>query len=152
MCGIVGMVNWEYDLTLQKEVLIGMTNTLIPRGPDAEGYWVCPRVAFGHRRLIVVDPQGGRQPMIRKRGEYTFTLIYNGELYNTQEIRQELISRGYSFEGHSDTEAVLLSYLEWGPSCVERLNGIFAFGIWDSKEEQLFIARDRLGVKPLFYR
>ncbi|SHI81465.1 asparagine synthase (glutamine-hydrolyzing) [Desulfosporosinus lacus] len=152
MCGIVGMVNWEHDLTLQKEVLIGMTNTLIPRGPDAEGYWLSPRVAFGHRRLIVVDPQGGRQPMIRKRGEYTFTLIYNGELYNTQEIRQELISRGYSFEGHSDTEAVLLSYLEWGPSCVERLNGIFAFGIWDSKEEQLFIARDRLGVKPLFYR
>jgi len=151
MCGIVGMVNWEHDLTLQKEVLIGMTNTLIPRGPDAEGYWLSPRVAFGHRRLIVVDPQGGRQPMIRQRGEHTFTLIYNGELYNTLEIRQELVSRGYSFEGHSDTEAVLLSYLEWGPSCVERLNGIFAFGIWDSKEQQLFIARDRLGVKPLFY-
>ncbi|HBV86167.1 MAG TPA: asparagine synthase (glutamine-hydrolyzing) [Desulfosporosinus sp.] len=151
MCGIVGMVNWAHDLTLQEEVLIKMTNTLIPRGPDAEGYWLSPRAAFGHRRLVVVDPLGGRQPMIRRRGEHTYTLIYNGELYNTSEIRQELLSRGYNFEGHSDTEAVLLSYLEWGPSCVDRLNGIFAFGIWDSKEQQLFVARDRLGVKPLFY-
>ena len=151
MCGIVGLVGWEHDLTLQKDVLIRMTQTLIPRGPDAEGYWLSPRAAFGHRRLVVVDPQGGRQPMIRQRGEHTFTLIYNGELYNTPEIRHELKSRGYNFEGHSDTEAVLLSYLEWGPACVERLNGIFAFGIWDSKEQRLFVARDRLGVKPLFY-
>lgn len=151
MCGIVGMVNWRQDLTQQKEVLVSMTNTLIPRGPDAEGYWLSPRAAFGHRRLIVVDPQGGLQPMIRQRGEHTYTLIYNGELYNTPEIRQELLSRGYSFEGHSDTEAVLLSYMEWGPSCVERLNGIFAFGIWDSREQNLFVTRDRLGVKPLFY-
>ncbi|EHQ88531.1 asparagine synthase (glutamine-hydrolyzing) [Desulfosporosinus youngiae] len=151
MCGIAGIVNWTHDLTLQEDVLINMTHTLIPRGPDAEGYWLSPRAAFGHRRLVVVDPQGGRQPMIRRRGEHTYTLIYNGELYNTPEIRQELLSRGYRFEGHSDTEAVLLSYLEWGPSCVERLNGIFAFGIWDSKEQRLFVARDRLGVKPLFY-
>ncbi|MDR3585108.1 MAG: asparagine synthase (glutamine-hydrolyzing) [Desulfosporosinus sp.] len=151
MCGIVGLVGWDRDLTLQKDVLIRMTRTLIPRGPDAEGYWLSPRAAFGHRRLVVVDPEGGRQPMVRQRGEHTYTLIYNGELYNTPEIRQALINRGYYFEGHSDTEAVLLSYLEWGPSCVERLNGIFAFGIWDSQEQQLFVARDRLGVKPLFY-
>ncbi|TGE34613.1 asparagine synthase (glutamine-hydrolyzing) [Desulfosporosinus sp. Sb-LF] len=151
MCGIVGFVDWGHDLTLQKDVLIQMTQTLIPRGPDAEGYWISPRAAFGHRRLVVVDPEGGRQPMIRQRGEHTYTLIYNGELYNTPEIRQELLSLGYRFEGHSDTEVVLLSYLEWGPSCIERLNGIFAFGIWDSKEQQLFVGRDRLGVKPLFY-
>lgn len=151
MCGIVGFVDWKRDLTLQKDILVGMTQTLIPRGPDAEGYWLSPRAAFGHRRLVVVDPQGGRQPMIRQQGEHKFILIYNGELYNTPEIRQELLSRGYHFEGHSDTEALLLSYLEWGPSCVERLNGIFAFGIWDSREQQLFVARDRLGVKPLFY-
>lgn len=151
MCGIVGQVDWERDLTLQKDVLIGMTQTLVPRGPDAEGYWLSPRAALGHRRLVVVDPKGGRQPMIRQQGEHTFTLIYNGELYNTPELRQELMSRGYLFDGHSDTEAVLLSYIEWGPSCVERLNGIFAFGIWDSKEQRLFVARDRLGVKPLFY-
>lgn len=151
MCGIVGFVDWRRDLTLHKDILVGMTQTLIPRGPDAEGYWLSPRAALGHRRLVVVDPQGGLQPMIRQRGEDTFILIYNGELYNTPEIRQELLSRGYHFEGHSDTEALLLAYLEWGPSCVERLNGIFAFGIWDSREQQLFMARDRLGVKPLFY-
>lgn len=151
MCGIIGWVDWERDLSLQKDVLVRMTQTLIPRGPDADGYWLTPRTAFGHRRLIVVDPAGGLQPMIRQRGEHTYTLVYNGELYNTQELRQELLSRGYHFEGHSDTEALLLSYLEWGPSCVERLNGIFAFGIWDSKEQHLFLARDRLGVKPLFY-
>jgi asparagine synthase (glutamine-hydrolyzing) len=151
MCGIVGWVDWKRDLTLQTEVLGEMTRTLIPRGPDADGYWLTPHAAFGHRRLIVVDPEGGRQPMIRQRDEHTFTLVYNGELYNTSEIRQELQSRGYHFEGHSDTEAVLLSYMEWGPACVERLNGIFAFGIWDSKEQRLFLARDRLGVKPLFY-
>ncbi|MHB8074769.1 asparagine synthase (glutamine-hydrolyzing) [Desulfosporosinus fructosivorans] len=151
MCGIVGFVDWRRDLTFHKDILVGMTQTLIPRGPDAEGYWLSPRAALGHRRLVVVDPQGGLQPMIRQRGEDTFILIYNGELYNTPEIRQELLSRGYHFEGHSDTEALLLSYLEWGPSCVERLNGIFAFGIWDSREQQLFVARDRLGVKPLFY-
>jgi len=151
MCGIVGFVDWRRDLTLQKAILIGMTQTLIPRGPDAEGYWLSSRAALGHRRLVVVDPKGGGQPMIRQRGDDIFILVYNGELYNTPEIRRELVSRGYHFEGHSDTEALLLSYLEWGPSCVEHLNGIFAFGIWDSREEQLFVARDRLGVKPLFY-
>lgn len=151
MCGIVGWVNWKQNLTVQKDVIVSMNRTLIPRGPDAEGYWLSHHVAFGHRRLVVVDPQGGQQPMIRQRGEDTFTLIYNGELYNTPELRQELLNRGYRFEGHSDTEVLLLSYLEWGPSCVERLNGIFAFGIWDSKEQQLFLARDRMGVKPLFY-
>lgn len=151
MCGIVGFVDWKRDLSLQEDILVGMTQTLTPRGPDAQGYWLSPRAALGHRRLVVVDPQGGQQPMIRQQGEHEFTLIYNGELYNTPELRSELTSRGYHFEGHSDTEVLLLSYLEWGPSCVERFNGIFAFAIWDSKEQQLFIARDRLGVKPLFY-
>ncbi|MDQ7096370.1 asparagine synthase (glutamine-hydrolyzing) [Desulfosporosinus sp. PR] len=151
MCGIVGWIDWKRDLSSQKEVLGRMTETLTPRGPDADGYWLSPHAALGHRRLIVVDPEGGLQPMIRQRGEHTYTLIYNGELYNTQEVRSELLSRGYHFEGHSDTEAVLLSYMEWGPSCVDRLNGIFAFGIWDGQSQHLFAARDRLGVKPLFY-
>ncbi|WP_088186917.1 asparagine synthase (glutamine-hydrolyzing) [Desulfosporosinus sp. FKA] len=151
MCGIVGWIDWKRDLSSQQEVLNSMTQTLTPRGPDAEGYWFSPRAALGHRRLIVVDPEGGLQPMSRQRGEYTYTLIYNGELYNTQDVRSELQRLGYHFEGHSDTEVVLISYLEWGPSCVERLNGIFAFGIWDSKSQHLFAARDRMGVKPLFY-
>ncbi|MHB8124859.1 MAG: asparagine synthase (glutamine-hydrolyzing) [Desulfitobacteriaceae bacterium] len=151
MCGIVGWIDWEKNLLTQKQVLKKMTQTLSARGPDAEGYWDSPEVSFGHRRLIVVDPSGGTQPMVRSKGEHSYVLIYNGELYNTPELRRELAGRGYHFEGHSDTEVLLLSYLEWGPSCVERLNGIFAFGIWDSYEKQLFVARDRLGVKPLFY-
>ena len=151
MCGIAGWIDWKRDLSKQKEVLGRMTQTLSARGPDAEGYWFSPRAALGHRRLIVVDPEGGLQPMTRKRGEHTCTLVYNGELYNTDEIRSELKALGYRFEGHSDTEVVLVSYMEWGPNCVDRLNGIFAFGIWDSGAQQFFAARDRLGVKPLFY-
>lgn len=154
MCGIVGWVDWKKDLSHPEaqRILMNMTQTLTPRGPDAEGYWTSQHTSFGHRRLVVVDPEGGLQPMLRTRGEHTFVLTYNGELYNTPELRQELLTRGYHFEGHSDTEVLLLSYIEWGPACVERFNGIFAFGIWDDAEQQLFLARDRMGVKPLFYR
>ncbi|AHF07141.1 asparagine synthase (glutamine-hydrolyzing) [Desulfitobacterium metallireducens] len=154
MCGIVGWVDWKANLSRpeSQHILTNMTQTLIPRGPDAEGYWYSSDASFGHRRLVVIDPKGGLQPMLRKRGENEFVLIYNGELYNTPELRRELLACGYHFEGHSDTEVLLLSYLEWGPACVERFNGIFAFGIWDSAEQQLFLARDRLGVKPLFYK
>lgn len=151
MCGIIGLVDWNRDLTKNKDVLTQMTQALTPRGPDAEGFWTSLHVALGHRRLVVVDPLGGQQPMIRNRGEHTYSMIYNGELYNTLEIRSALQALGYQFQGHSDTEALLLSYIEWGPACVEHLNGIFAFGIWDSKEQHLFVARDRLGVKPLFF-
>ncbi|WP_338828091.1 asparagine synthase (glutamine-hydrolyzing) [Neomoorella thermoacetica] len=151
MCGITGWVDWELDLTGQKNILEAMTATLACRGPDAAGTWVAPRVALGHRRLVVVDPAGGGQPMVRRRGNQTFVLTYNGELYNTGEIREELLSRGYTFRGHSDTEVLLTAYMEWGVECVRRFNGIFAFAIWDEARERLFLARDRLGVKPLFY-
>ena len=151
MCGITGWVDWKRDLSDVRETILDMTKTLIPRGPDAEGYYFSSRAAFGHRRLVVVDPENGKQPMIRTRGSYEYVLTYNGELYNTPELRSELLSRGYHFQGHSDTEALLLAYMEWGPAFVERLNGIYAFGIWDSERQQLFLARDRIGVKPLFY-
>ena len=107
--------------------------------------------AFAHRRLIVVDPSGGVQPMIRKRGNETYTMIYNGELYNTADLRSELEARGYRFESTSDTEVLLVSYIEWGKECLHYLNGIFAFAIWREEAKDLFIARDRMGVKPLFY-
>ncbi|WP_027718864.1 asparagine synthase (glutamine-hydrolyzing) [Desulfovirgula thermocuniculi] len=151
MCGITGWVDWEEDLTRQKHILENMTATLACRGPDAAGMWLSPRAAIGHRRLVVVDPAGGGQPMIRRRGGHCFVLTYNGELYNTPELREELAARGYRFYGHSDTEALLLAYMEWGRECVERLNGIFAFAVWDEATQTLFMARDRLGVKPLFY-
>lgn len=151
MCGIAGWIDWQRDLTQQKHILENMSDTLINRGPDASGVWVSQNAALVHRRLIVIDPEGGAQPMIRKKGEYSYIVTYNGELYNTEELRKELVSRGYRFQGHSDTEVLLVSYMEWGPKCVEYFNGIYAFGIWDEKEESLFLARDRMGVKPLFY-
>lgn len=128
-----------------------MADTLYFRGPDAEGIWLSRHAAFAHRRLIVVDPENGKQPMEKQRGDRRYTMIYNGELYNTEDIRRELQSRGHTFKGHSDTEVLLTSYIEWGPECVEKLNGIFAFAIWDAVNQTLFMARDRLGVKPLFF-
>lgn len=151
MCGIVGWVDWELDLTQQQTTLETMAETLSPRGPDASGRWVSPRAALAHRRLIVVDPEGGGQPMARRYGDRTYVITYNGELYNTGELRRELEQQGHTFRSYSDTEVLLVSFIEWGPACVERLNGIFAFGIWDEANQSLFLARDRLGVKPLFY-
>ena len=151
MCGIVGWIDWKGDLTHQANILKGMMDTLANRGPDESGMWLSRHVALGHRRLIVVDPEGGRQPMERRIGDKAFVIVYNGELYNTAELRSELMTRGYKFRSYSDTEALLISYIEWGPDCVKRLNGIFAFGIWDEMNQCLFLARDRLGVKPLFY-
>ncbi|MHB8170678.1 MAG: asparagine synthase (glutamine-hydrolyzing) [Thermincolia bacterium] len=151
MCGITGWIDWKIDLTQQQRVVESMVETLAFRGPDAVGFWFSPHAALAHRRLIVVDPAGGKQPMIRCRGEQDYIITYNGELYNTLELRQELADRGYTFYGHSDTEVLLISYIEWGPDCVRRLNGIFAFAIWDDANQRLFMARDRLGVKPLFY-
>jgi asparagine synthase (glutamine-hydrolysing) len=151
MCGIAGWIDWQINLNQQGSILAKMADTLFNRGPDAEGIWLSPYCGLAHRRLVVVDPEGGAQPMIRQRGEGTFTIVYNGELYNTEDIRGELLARGYRFRGHSDTEVLLTSYMEWGPECVEKLNGIFAFAIWNDKEQTLFMARDRLGVKPLFY-
>ncbi|PTQ52293.1 MAG: Asparagine synthetase [glutamine-hydrolyzing] [Hydrogenibacillus schlegelii] len=151
MCGVVGWIDWNQDLTRQRPVLEAMTNTLACRGPDDRGYWVSRHAAIGHRRLIVIDPAGGEQPMVRDHGKHRFILTYNGELYNIQELRRELERRGHRFRSSSDTEVVLVAFIEWGVHCLERFNGIFAFGIWDEGEQRLFLARDRLGVKPLFY-
>ncbi|WP_333870233.1 asparagine synthase (glutamine-hydrolyzing) [Desulforamulus putei] len=151
MCGIAGWVDREIQLPRDRVLLEAMTATLSNRGPDAEGYWYSSRAALGHRRLSVVDPAGGAQPMVRTQGDKTYVIVYNGELYNTPELRRQLEYRGYIFRGHSDTEVLLTSYIEWGPACVEKFNGIFAFGIWSEAEQSLFMARDRMGVKPLFY-
>jgi asparagine synthase (glutamine-hydrolysing) len=151
LCGITGWIDWQRDMTQQVHVIREMARTLSKRGPDAQNTWNSPRVAFGHTRLIVVDPEGGTQPMSRQVGDRSYTLVYNGELYNTEELRKELFGRGHRFHSHSDTEVLLTSYIEWGPECVEKLNGIFAFAIWSEHEQKLFLARDRMGVKPLFY-
>jgi len=151
MCGIAGLVDWEHDLTQSQPVLEAMGEALAPRGPDASGFWLSSHAAMAHRRLTVIDPEGGGQPMVRRQGPRTCVLNYNGELYNTAELRAELESFGYRFLSRSDTEVLLVSFIHWGSSCVDHLNGIFAFAVWDEYSQSLFMARDRLGVKPLFY-
>lgn len=126
-----------------------MKRTLTPRGPDAEGTYFDEDAALVHRRLIVIDPEGGKQPM--HYPDRNTIIIYNGELYNTPELRTELMSRGHEFVGHSDTEVLLHAYLEWKTDAFSRLNGIFAFAIWEKRERRLTLCRDRLGVKPLFF-
>ncbi|QIA26622.1 asparagine synthase (glutamine-hydrolyzing) [Thermaerobacter sp. PB12/4term] len=152
MCGIAGWIDWERDLTREGAVLKAMTGTLACRGPDDDGYWVSRHAAIGHRRLIVIDPAGGAQPMVRERGGGPVVLTYNGELYNTAELRRELESLGYTFTTRSDTEVVLAAYLAWGEQAPRRFNGIFAFAVWDEPAQRLVLARDHFGIKPLFYR
>ncbi|WP_102713737.1 asparagine synthase (glutamine-hydrolyzing) [Paenibacillus castaneae] len=151
MCGITGWIDWNRDLTKQSESLEKMTETLAPRGPDASGTWISAHCALGHRRLSVIDPENGAQPMIRHTGDDKYVVVYNGELYNAPELRKELESRGRTFTTSCDTEVLLVAFMEWGKACVERFNGIFAFAIWNVEQQELFLARDRLGVKPLFY-
>jgi asparagine synthase (glutamine-hydrolysing) len=151
MCGITGWIDWERNLENEGHIVTNMMETLAARGPDASGMYLSTHAAFGHRRLSVVDPENGAQPMIRDRGGRRYVITYNGELYNTPELRKSLEAQGYKFRTNCDTEVLLTSYIEWGPSCVEQFNGIFAFGIWDETEQTLFLARDRIGVKPLFY-
>jgi len=153
MCGITGWLNWDggLDSRQSRRTLAKMIETLELRGPDDSGAYINSQVAFGHRRLSVVDPANGAQPMVRKCGQYEYVITYNGELYNTTELRNELEGKGYQFTTNCDTEVLLVSYIEYGTSCVNKLNGIFAFGIWDEAKRRLFLARDRIGVKPLFY-
>ncbi|BBF43258.1 asparagine synthetase [glutamine-hydrolyzing] [Lachnospiraceae bacterium KM106-2] len=155
MCGIAGFCDFTSDLELNaahnEEIAGQMGQTLKRRGPDDDGTYVNHHVAFAHTRLAVMDPKRGAQPMKKNIGCAHFVIVYNGELYNTDELRNDLIGKGYVFETTSDTEVLLLSYVEYGTKCVERFNGIFAFAIWDSYHESVFLCRDRFGVKPLFY-
>ncbi|HJV31324.1 MAG TPA: asparagine synthase (glutamine-hydrolyzing), partial [Bacillales bacterium] len=151
MCGISGWIDFKRDMRNEKDTIEKMANTLAKRGPDDTNIWTDIHVGFGHKRLIVVDPEGGSQPMSKHAKGSIYTICYNGELYNTEDIRKILLTKGYSFNGHSDTEVLLSAYIEWAEECVNHLNGIYAFAIWDQKKEQLFIGRDRLGVKPLFF-
>ncbi|MCQ6274351.1 asparagine synthase (glutamine-hydrolyzing) [Bacillus sp. V3B] len=151
MCGITGWIDYDKNLNNEKTTIGKMTETLAKRGPDDTNIWTDLHVGFGHKRLVVVDPVSGKQPMVKTKQDRRYTICYNGELYNTEDIRKELLLKGYSFNGHSDTEVLLAAYMEWKEKCVDYLNGIFAFAVWDQERDLLFIGRDRLGVKPLFY-
>ncbi len=151
MCGIAGEVSYKYDLSKKMGVYRNMADKLAARGPDDEDIFTDGSVALIHRRLAVIDVERGKQPMRFSKDNNTYTICYNGELYNTFEIRMELIEHGFTFETHSDTEVVLKAYVCFGEECVKKFNGIFAFAVWDEKKKRLFLARDRIGVKPLFY-
>lgn len=151
MCGIAGWIDATSDLTREGPTIERMASTLAHRGPDAHGQWRSPHALLAHKRLIVIDPETGDQPMIYQRGEQTCAITYNGEIYNFRELRAELESLGHGFRTRSDTEVLLNAYVEWGDRCVQRLNGIFAFGLWDERKQKLLLARDPLGVKPLYY-
>ncbi|NOW02594.1 asparagine synthase (glutamine-hydrolyzing) [Clostridium beijerinckii] len=151
MCGIAGLVNFKKNIVQDKDILNNMIKTLEKRGPDAKGYYISPNVLLGHRRLIVVDPEGGLQPMTKIFEGKKYALVYNGELYNTEDLRKELKAKGFTFDSYSDTEVLLTSYICWGKDCVNKLIGIFAFGVFDEDKREVFLARDQMGVKPLFY-
>ncbi len=148
MCAISGILGLSCDeVTLEQ-----MLATMRRRGPDGNGIYREPECTLLHARLAVIDPEGGRQPMILEyRGE-AYALVYNGELYNTPELRRELEQLGHRFTGHSDTEVLLHSFAQWGEQCLQKLNGIFAFALWEKNRKRLFVARDRMGVKPLFFK
>ena len=149
MCGIAGILN-RGRAPVERAAVRRMTDSLIHRGPDGEGFHVEGPIGLGHRRLSIIDLQGGVQPMSSEDGSAWIT--YNGEVYNFKQLRSELSALGHRFRTSSDTEVVLAAYVAWGPDCLTRLRGMFAFGIWDARRRRLFLARDRVGIKPLVYR
>lgn len=151
MCGITGWVSFHRDARGQAPVIEAMTATLIPRGPDAGGVWLGEHAAVGHRRLAVVDPAGGVQPMTDRPDEPAVVLTYSGEVYNHHALRAELRNLGHAFRTRSDTEVVLRAYRQWGEDVAEHMEGMFAFAVWDERAQRLLLVRDRLGVKPLFW-
>ncbi|MGW2488189.1 asparagine synthase (glutamine-hydrolyzing) [Streptomyces sp. NPDC001606] len=151
MCGITGWVSFDRDLTAEATTLHTMTETMACRGPDDHGTWAEGPAALGHRRLAIIDLPGGRQPMSLATPAGTVALVYSGEAYNFTELRRELQDRGHRFTTDSDTEVVLHGYLEWGDAVAERLNGMYAFAVWDGRHDKLVMIRDRMGIKPFYY-
>ncbi|MCK9605997.1 MAG: amidotransferase 1, exosortase A system-associated [Methylomonas sp.] len=149
MCGIVGIFDIHEKSEIDRDLLSRMNESQFHRGPNEGGLHTEPGLGFGHRRLSIIDLSSGQQPMHSQDGNVVLT--YNGEVYNFPELRKELQTLGYAFRTHCDTEVILYAWQAWGEACVERLRGMFAFAIWDRTQQTLFLARDRLGIKPLFY-
>ena len=148
MCGIAGIISRDSSFAT-KERVKKMTDVLVHRGPDAEGHWVCTGVALGNRRLSIIDlSEAGSQPMLYLD---RYTIVHNGEIYNYRELRSDLQKKNYHFNTQSDTEVLAATYALYGQACLQHLDGMFAFAIWDDTEKKLFAARDRFGEKPFFY-
>lgn len=155
MCGIAGFFNASLDFTESSQLYTGvleeMKNSIAHRGPDSEGIRLFKNCGIAHTRLAIIDILGGIQPMCRKLDGYSYHIVYNGEIYNTDRLRRKLINAGWSFVSGSDTEVILLSFLQYGPEFVKKLDGIFAFAIYDERHKTIYLYRDSFGIKPLFY-
>lgn len=151
MCGFVGICSLKKDISNEKDVIKKMNLEIQKRGPDEEGYFYDANISFGHRRLAILDKENGKQPMSVIKNDNTYTIVYNGQIYNKEEIKKDLIDLGYTFKGYSDTEILLTAYIQYGEDILKRLNGIFSFAIWNKNKKELFLARDHFGIKPLYY-
>jgi asparagine synthase (glutamine-hydrolysing) len=151
MCGFTGWLSFLGSREDSRKILKEMNRSIKHRGPDEEGYFEDDNIHLGQRRLIVLDPEGGKQPMTNYLDDKRYTIVYNGEIYNYYELRDEINNAGLELDSNCDTEMVLKGYMIWGTDVLKHLNGIFAFAIWDNDLKRLFLARDRFGVKPLFY-
>ncbi len=149
MCGLVGIFDIHGKAEIDRNLLGRMNDAQTHRGPDESGLYTAPGIGLGHRRLSIIDLKSGQQPLFNE--SKTVVVVYNGEIYNFQSLRQDLIERGYKFHTHCDTEVIVNAWSEWGRECVHQFRGMFAFAIWDTERETLFLARDRLGIKPLYY-
>src|SRR5438132_4203455 len=150
MCGICGQFNFASNQPVEPDTIRRMTQTMVHRGPDDEGHFISGRVGLGLRRLSIIDLAGGHQPM--SDAEETVWVILNGEIYNFKELRAELEGRGHYFRTQSDTEVIIHGYKEWGTEVLNHLNGMFGLAIWDVQKERLVLARDAMGIKPIYYR
>jgi asparagine synthase (glutamine-hydrolysing) len=149
MCGITGIFDCGGYAEIDRALLRRMTDAIRHRGPDGEGFYHAPGIGLGHRRLAIIDLVGGVQPLFNE--DQTVCVVFNGEIYNFQPLIAELTACGHVFRTRSDTEVIVHAWEEWGEACLDRFNGMFAFALWDSRSETLFLARDRLGEKPLYY-
>src|SRR5882724_4680302 len=149
MCGIVGIWDSQGQRAIERSQLLRMNEVQHHRGPDETGVHMAPGIALGHKRLSIIDLATGQQPLFDEDG--SVVVVYNGEIYNYLELIPELTALGHVFRTRSDTEVIVHAWEAWGEACVERFRGMFAFALWDQRQQTLFLARDRLGVKPLFY-
>ena len=149
MCGICGKLNFDRESSVSPALVRAMADSIAHRGPDDEGYYVSGPLGLGFRRLSIIDLATGHQPLSNEDG--TVWIVFNGEIYNYQELRTFLQGKGHIFKTQTDTEVIVHLYEEFGEDCVEKLRGMFAFAIWDERQQTLMLARDRVGIKPVYY-
>jgi asparagine synthase (glutamine-hydrolysing) len=149
MCGICGIFHFDRRDSVERRVLTAMNRQILHRGPDEDGFYIQENIGLAMRRLSIIDLRSGQQPMSNEDG--TVWLVYNGEIYNHAQLRAQLEARGHRYRSRSDTETIIHLYEEYGRDCVRYLRGMFAFALWDARRRVLFVARDRVGIKPFYY-